>query len=71
MTTTVIEQKTAATMERLLLKPREAAKALGIGPRTLWTLTNSGEIACIRIGRSVRYAMADLQAWIEKKRART
>ena len=53
---------------RLLLTSAEAAKALNIGERTLWRLTDDGEIPAIRIGRSVRYAVEDLQAWIALKR---
>jgi hypothetical protein len=49
----------------LLLKPREAAKALAISPRKLWSLTACGAIRCVRIDRAVRYAPDDLRAYIE------
>lgn len=49
---------------RLLLKRDEAAAVLSISPRTLWSLTNSGRIPCIRIGHLVRYSVDDLQEWI-------
>lgn len=62
----MIEQ--ADTIGRLLLKPREAAEALAISQRTLWTLTKCGEIRCIRCGRAVRYDPIDLRAWIETKK---
>jgi excisionase family DNA binding protein len=52
----------------LLLKPREAAQALSISARTLWTLTRRGEVPCVRIGRAVRYAPADLRAWIDAQK---
>ena len=51
---------------RLLLSPREAAKALSICERTLYSLTKAGEIAAVRRGRLVRYSMEELQAWIER-----
>lgn len=52
-------------VERLLLRPAEAAKALGISPRTLWSLT----IPRVRIGaRGVRYYVVDLRRWIEKNK---
>jgi excisionase family DNA binding protein len=41
--------------ERLLLTPREAALALAISERKLWSLTAAQEVSCVRIGRSVRY----------------
>lgn len=48
-----------------LLKRSEAAQALGISPRKLWELTASGDIRCVRIGRSVRYDADDLRAWVQ------
>jgi excisionase family DNA binding protein len=53
---------------RLLLKAREAAAALAISERTLWTLTDTGAIRSVRIGRSVRYALTDLQEYIGRLR---
>ncbi len=65
------EQKTMTkpTVDSLALRPREAAKALGISPRTLWGLTAPrGPIPCLRIGhgkrRTVLYPVAELQAWL-------
>jgi excisionase family DNA binding protein len=62
------EQQGRAEPAALLLKPAEAAKLLQIGDRTLWRLTDEGEIPCIRIGRSVRYDPADLRVWIAAKK---
>ena len=36
---------------RLALRPKEAARALDISERLLWSKTNAGEIPCVRIGR--------------------
>jgi predicted DNA-binding transcriptional regulator AlpA len=50
----------------LLLTPLAAAEALSVSPRTLWGLTHPrGPIRPVRIGRSVRYARAELQRWID------
>jgi excisionase family DNA binding protein len=57
-------------MERLLLPARDAAAALSISERSLWSLTKAGEIPAIRIGRAVRYDPADLRAWIEARKAK-
>lgn len=54
--------------EPLLLKANEAAALLNISPRTLWQYTNSGELRSVRIGRSVRYAPADLEAFITSRK---
>lgn len=45
-----------------------AAKLLAISARHLWSLTASRQIRCIRIGRSVRYSPADLQAFVDSRR---
>lgn len=59
-----------AETQLLLLKPEQAARTLAISPRKLWTMTNCGEIPCVRIGRSVRYCPDDLRAWLEKQKGR-
>jgi hypothetical protein len=56
----------------LALRPREAAKALGISERTLWGLTAPrGPIPCLRVGQGKRqtvlYPTADLQAWLTRE----
>lgn len=48
----------------LLLTADQAAKALAISPRALWTLTKCGEVPSIRLGRSVRYSVDQLREWI-------
>ena len=55
----------------LALRPREAAKALGISSRHLWQLTHDGEIPHVRVGsgrrKTVLYSLAELQAWLALK----
>jgi excisionase family DNA binding protein len=60
------------TAQQPLLKPEEASKLLAISPRTLWTLTASGQVCSVKIGRLVRYRPEDLQAFIaaQQKEAR-
>ena len=54
---------------KLLLSSREAARLLSVSPRTLWACTKPrGELPSVRIGRSVRYHVADLERWIEKQK---
>jgi excisionase family DNA binding protein len=59
----------AAQMKPYLLKPKEAAQSLAISERTLWQLTNQGDLPCVRIGRSVRYDPADLACWIQQRKS--
>lgn len=52
----------------LALRPREAARMLGVSARLLWSLTAPrGPIPCTRIGGRggcVLYRPADLDAWL-------
>lgn len=59
---------TQTTNPKLLVTSREAARMLSICERTLWTLTNTGLLGAVRIGRSVRYAVTDLEAYIDRCR---
>jgi hypothetical protein len=56
---------------QLLLKPTQAAKALAISPRTLWTLTKRGDVPCVRLGHSLRYDPDGLREFIRSASCRT
>lgn len=53
-----------------LLTTEQAAKILTISPRHLWDLTKRGALPAIKIGRSVRYARADIDAFIAARRTK-
>lgn len=55
---------------RPLLDTAEAARYLGINPRTLewWRTTGRERIPFVRAGRVIRYDVSDLDAWVERKR---
>ena len=55
------------TPPRLALRPAEAAKALGIGRRLLWSETNAGRIPCVRIGKAVLYPVESLRDWLARE----
>lgn len=60
-------QDTAPTPTRaapLLVDSRAACALLSMGERRLWQLTNCNAIPHRKIGRSVRYSPAELEAWI-------
>jgi len=60
----------ATTNEKLLLRVRQAAKALAVSERQLWAHTHPrGPIPCVRIGNSVRYSPEALQAFIAEQQA--
>ena len=52
---------------KLVLSPREAAKAFSVREKTLYTRTKKYNIPVIRLGRAVRYPVDGLKAWIEKQ----
>ena len=57
-------------VDPLLVDLPTAAKLLSVCDKTLWSMTQPrGTVPAVRIGRSVRYSPAALQAWIEQARA--
>lgn len=53
---------------RRLLTSKEAARYLGISERHLWAITAADHLPSIKMGRSVRYAIDDLDAYIDSRR---
>ena len=57
------------TPVKLLLAAREAAEALSVCEKTLWSMTEPrGDLPCVRIGRRVLYDQRDLLAWIDRRK---
>ena len=54
---------------RLLLSARDAARALSISPRTLYSRTQDGTLPCVRLGGRRLYDPRALTAWIERQQA--
>lgn len=51
----------------LALRPREAARELGISERLLWKWTRSEGVPHVRIGGVVLYPVAGLQRWLDER----
>jgi excisionase family DNA binding protein len=51
----------------LALRPREAAKALGVSERTLWAWTKEGDVPHAKIGGTLLYPVAELREWLSRK----
>ena len=66
-TTPITPPDNQDTPPRLALRPREAAVALGISERKLWSLTNQGLIPHFKMGRSVRYPTRELADWMAEQ----
>ena len=63
--TSSMNQPATIPSQQILLTAREAARLLAVSERTLWTLTNSGQIRRLKIGAAVRYRFTDLQAYVD------
>lgn len=50
------------------LSTADAAKSLGITPRTLYRFINQGDLAAYRFGRVIRVKRTDVDAFIESSR---
>jgi excisionase family DNA binding protein len=52
--------------DKRLLTRKEAAAYLGVKVQTLaaWAVTGRYRLPVVKVGRSVRYRVADLEAWL-------
>jgi excisionase family DNA binding protein len=49
---------------RLLLRPEEAAHAIGVSRARFYQLLATGEVKSIKVGRSRRVPVAELTRWV-------
>jgi excisionase family DNA binding protein len=62
------QQATVSTELRpLLVSPLQAAAMLGVGRTTIYYLTRNGALHAIRIGRSTRYVVSDLEDYVREQ----
>lgn len=54
-----------------LISAKATAEALSISLRLLYSLTQSGEMPAVRIGRIVRYRVSDVEAFIARHQTRS
>ncbi len=56
-----------------LLNSRQAANYLGISVRTLekWRFSKSQDLPYLKLGRTVRYSLSDLEKWALSRRINT
>lgn len=59
------------TVEPINYNAREAAKALSVSERTLWTETQAGRVPHTKIGGRVLYPVEALRAWMTERAARS
>jgi excisionase family DNA binding protein len=58
-------------MNTLLLRPEEAAAALGVGRTTVYELMRVGALESVSIGRSRRIPVEALSDFVERRREET
>ena len=51
-------------MEKLLLKPEEAAELIGVSRAKLYVLMNVGDVPSVRVGSRLRVPVEALREWI-------
>jgi excisionase family DNA binding protein len=51
-------------MDKLLLRPAEAAELLGVGRSQIYSLLATGELPSVRVGHSVRVPVGALKEWV-------
>ena len=56
-----------ATTDRLMLRPSEAAEALGVSRSKAYELIASGEIPSVHVGGCLRVPLDALRAWIDRQ----
>lgn len=63
----VLQEHHSIPIERLVLRPDEVAIALGISRSKVYELLGSGELPCLRIGKSIRVSTLALRVWINQR----
>ena len=54
-------------MDKILLRPEEAADQLGVSRTKLYQLLSNGAIPSVRIGKSVRIRADVLRQWVSDR----
>ncbi len=66
--TSPMSAETVVNLDRRLLTARDVAVLLCVPVSTVYELTRSGRLPCLRIGRAVRFSKEDLEAHLAAKR---
>ncbi|MGD0058845.1 MAG: helix-turn-helix domain-containing protein [Verrucomicrobiia bacterium] len=65
---TIVDKGTGAPLARLYLRPDEAARAIGVSRRTLASWQATRVIGFRRVGRTILFSVADIQAALDRYR---
>ncbi len=64
----VIEKEPEGNVERRFLKIEELSEYMGTPVATLYTWTHQKKIPHLKMGRSVRFDLREIEEWIKKRR---
>jgi excisionase family DNA binding protein len=53
----------------LLLSIKQAAQALSLSERTVWTLVQTRELPHVRVGRRLLFSRMALESWIDRQQS--
>jgi excisionase family DNA binding protein len=62
-----MQSRDDTAIERIALRPAEAAEALGVCRTTIYRMMETGEIPSIKIGRAKRILVEDLRNWRSRR----
>jgi excisionase family DNA binding protein len=54
---------------KLAITYREAADSIGVCERTIWGLVRDGQLRALRVGKSVRIPVAELERFVSESTA--
>ena len=66
--TTIGDKDTTAPLPRLYLRPEETARVIGVSRRTLASWQATRVIGFRRVGRTILFSVADIQAALDRYR---
>lgn len=64
----MFQRRSEPPIEPMLLNTRQAAQLLNISERTVFSLIKEGKLPSVKIGRCLRFSVADLAAFIAQAR---
>ncbi len=63
-----MEDERATTLEKRFLRIEELSEYMGTPVATLYTWTHQKKIPHLKMGRSVRFDLREIEAWLKERR---
>lgn len=55
-------------MDKKYISPKELAESLGLAEQTVYHWVSQRKLPFYKLGKSVRFAMPEIQEWLQKRR---